>query len=217
MSEIGNKERIQQKAHDLFMEYGLRSVSMDDIANALGISKKTIYQFFADKDELVQAVLSDVITNNKDCCERDVSVSENAVHEIFIAMDMIVETLGGMNPSLLFEMQKYHPTAYEKFRLYKNEFLYNVMRRNLLRGIEEGLYREDIDVEIISRFRVESIMVCFSKEFQTQVKQNLVTIEQEIIQHYVCGIANMKGHKLILKYKQERQKKQSNHAATKVK
>jgi AcrR family transcriptional regulator len=65
MSEIGNKERIQQKAHDLFMEYGLRSVSMDDIANALGISKKTIYQFFADKDELVQAVLSDVITNNK--------------------------------------------------------------------------------------------------------------------------------------------------------
>ena len=144
-------------------------------------------------------------------------MSENAVHEIFIAMDMIVETLGGMNPSLLFDMQKYHPTAYEKFRLYKNEFLYNVMRRNLLRGIEEGLYREDIDVEIISRFRVESIMVCFNKEFQTQVKQNLVTIEQEIIQHYVCGVANLKGHKLILKYKQERQKKQSNHAATKVK
>lgn len=217
MSETGNKERIQQKAHDLFMEYGLRSVSMDDIANALGISKKTIYQFFADKDELVQAVLSDVITNNKDCCQRDISISENAVHEIFIAMDMMAEMLGGMNPSLLFDMQKYHPATYEKFRLYKNEFLYNVMRQNLLRGIEEGLYRDDLNIEIIARFRVEGIMVCFNKEFQTQVKQNLVIIEQEIIHHYVCGIANMKGHKLILKYKQERQKKQSNHAATKVK
>jgi hypothetical protein len=57
--------------------------------------KRPFTSFFADKDELVQAVLSDVITNNKDCCERDVSISENAVHEIFIAMDMIVETLGG--------------------------------------------------------------------------------------------------------------------------
>jgi hypothetical protein len=85
-------------------------------------------------------------------------------------MDMIVE-LWGYESFPLFDMQKYHPTAYEKFRLYKNEFLYNVMRRNLLRGIEEGLYREDIDVEIISRFRIESIMVCFNKEFQAQVKQ----------------------------------------------
>ncbi|MEO6358138.1 MAG: TetR/AcrR family transcriptional regulator, partial [Ferruginibacter sp.] len=75
MADIETGERIQQKAHGLFMQFGLRSVSMDDIANSLGISKKTIYLYFADKDELVDAVVESEFQKNESICEYDRSNS----------------------------------------------------------------------------------------------------------------------------------------------
>src|SRR3954471_8810920 len=98
--------RIRQKAHDLFMQYGLRSVSMDDIANSLGISKKTIYQYYEDKDALVEGVIETLIQHNQECCDQDTMESDNAVHEIFLAMDFMMDIFRSMNPSLVFDMQK---------------------------------------------------------------------------------------------------------------
>lgn len=215
MAETDNKARIKLQATDLFMRYGIRSVSMDDIANNLGMSKKTIYQYYADKDELVDAVIEEEITHNENCCQADVSGSENAVHELFLAMDMVLEMFRSMNPSVLYDMEKYHPRAYQKFLKHKNDYLYNVIRENLVRGIREDLYRDDINIDIISRFRVEIVMLPFNPTFQAKVKHNLAEIEQEIILHYLFGLVNMKGYKLILKYKQERTKKTVSDAKTK--
>src|SRR5215212_5056404 len=108
-------ERIRHKAHDLFMQFGLRSVSMDDIANGLGISKKTIYQYYADKDALVDAVVSEIIKHNQSCCDFDRKTADNAVHEVFLAMEFMMEIFRSMNASLLFDMQKYHPNAFQHF------------------------------------------------------------------------------------------------------
>src|SRR6188768_3923855 len=127
MAETETSERIRLKAHDLFMQYGLRSVSMDDIANQLGMSKKTIYQFYADKDELVNAVVSTIICHNESCCEFDRKESENAVHEMFLAMDMMMEMFSSMNPSIMFDMQKYHPKAFQTFYKHKHDYLYGVI------------------------------------------------------------------------------------------
>ncbi|MEP7277724.1 MAG: TetR/AcrR family transcriptional regulator [Bacteroidota bacterium] len=207
MGEIDNKERIKQHAGDLFMKYGVRSVSMDDIANQLGMSKKTIYQYYADKDELVDAVIANEINHNEACCQTDINDSENAVHELFLAMDMVLEMFRSMNASVLYDLEKYHPAAFQKFLKHKNDYLYNVIRNNLVRGIREGLYRDDINIDIISRFRVEIVMIPFNPNFQAKVKHNLAEIEAEIILHYLFGLVNLKGHKLILKYKQERIKK----------
>jgi AcrR family transcriptional regulator len=77
------KDRIKQKAHELFMQYGVRSVTMDEIAVQMGASKKTIYQYYADKDELVDAVMVDIITFNQDCCMKDRQSAKDAVHEVF--------------------------------------------------------------------------------------------------------------------------------------
>src|ERR1700751_826988 len=98
-SEIMTKERILEKAHELFMRYGVRSVSMDDIAAQLGMSKKTVYQYYTDKEELVDAVLSAVLEKNRAECFRDRENAENAVHEIFQAFDMVQEMFSNMNPS----------------------------------------------------------------------------------------------------------------------
>ena len=208
IAEINTKDRIRQKADELFMRYGLRSVSMDDIANSLGISKKTIYQFFADKNVLVDAVLEETLSFSKQNCDKIKSTSGNAVEEIFLSMDIAEKIFRNMHPSVLYDMQKYHPQAFARFLKHKNEYLYNVVSKNLERGIREDLYRPEIDIEILSRFRVESMVMSFSPEFYIGQKHSVAEVEQQLIEHFLFGIASLKGHKMILKYQQDRQKKQ---------
>jgi TetR/AcrR family transcriptional regulator, cholesterol catabolism regulator len=200
VTDIDTRQRIQKAAHDLVMQYSIRSVSMDDIAANLGMSKKTIYQYFKDKDELVESVVEDVIDTNECICNKDRDKAENAVHEIFLVMDMMAEMFKTMNPSILFDMQKYHPTAFVKFQKHRNEYMYDVCRQNIERGIKEELYRPEINLDIMARYRVETMLTAFNPEFQRSVKQSLVKIEEEIITHYLFGLVSIKGYKLALKY-----------------
>ena len=204
MTESPTAERILEKANSLFMQYGLRSVSMDDIAGGLGMSKKTIYQYYADKDELVVAVISDELARNQNLCELDRTSSSNAVHEIFLALDRIVSLFGTMNPSIIYDMHKYHPKAFDKFQQYKDGYIFSMIRENMERGIQEGVYREDINLDILARYRLESIMLPFNPEFQNKLKQNLAQIEQEFIIHFLFGLASPKGYGMINQYLQER-------------
>lgn len=203
---INNAERIKHKAKELFMQFGLKSVSMDDIANGLGISKKTIYLFYADKDALVDDVIASLINHNQHCCEADQKISDNAVHEIFLAMDFIMEIFRSMNPSLLFDMQKYYPAAFQKFLNHKNDYLYGVIKSNVERGISEELYRPDLKADVMARFRVESMLLPFNPEFHTKVKQTLAAVEEEITLHFLFGLVSMKGYKLAVKYMAKREK-----------
>lgn len=206
MTESDTKERIQKAAHDLVMQYSIRSVSMDDIATNLGMSKKTIYQYFKDKDELVEAVVDDVLRTNQHECNTDRKRADNAVHEIFLVMDMMAEMFKTMNPSILFDMQKYHPAAFRKFMKHKNEFLYNVVTQNMERGIKEELYRSEIAVDILSKYRVETMFIPFNPEFQQSLKHSLAKIEEEIIIHFLYGLVTLKGYKLIVKYQEQKEK-----------
>ena len=207
MTEIDNSTRIRQQAHALFMQYGLRSVSMDDIANSMGMSKKTIYQYFTDKDQLVDEVVSLKINQNQLICDCDRSRAENAIHEIFLAMDLVTQMFRSMNPSLLFDMQKYYPKAFGKFLEHKNNYLYNVIKTNLHTGIKEELYRPDLKIDVLSRFRVESIVLPFNPEFHTKVKSDMAEIQEELTLHFLFGLVTQKGYKVALKYQQERIKK----------
>ncbi len=201
------KERILVKAHELFNRYGIRSVSMDDIAAQLGMSKKTLYQYYVDKDELVKTVFTGVMEANKEQCGQCQANGENAIHEVFLSFDMLQEMLSNMNPSILFDMQKYHPSAFKNFQDYRNNFLYKLIRKNLEDGIAQELYRDDIDVEILTRYRLFSIMLSFDSEVFPSNKSQLVYIEQQLLEHFLWGLATAKGQKLIQKYKNQRTKK----------
>lgn len=217
MTDTATIDRIRQKAHDLFMQYGLRSVSMDDIATALGMSKKTIYQYYADKDELVDEVVGAIIKYNQSCCEADCKASDNAIHEIFLAMEFMMEIFRSMNNSLLFDMQKYHPRAFQKFAKHKNDYLYTIIKENLLRGISEELYRPDIKIDILARFRVESVTLPFNPDFHGKVRSSLADIEEEILLNFLFGVVSQKGYKLTLKYQQDSIKKTLNDEKKMVK
>lgn len=193
-------ERVKQTAEALFMQYGLRSVSMDDIAAALGVSKKTIYKFYADKDSLVEDVIDTLIANNRESCKKDQQQADNAIHEIFLAIEFMMEIFRAMNPAFVFDMHKYYPGAFRKFAEHKNKYLLGIIKANIIRGMSEGLYREDIDIEVLSRFRVESMMLPFNPEFHTKLKVGLMNIEKEILIHFLFGMVSPKGYKMAVKY-----------------
>ncbi len=201
------KERILVKSHELFNRYGIRSVSMDDIAAQLGMSKKTLYQYYTDKDELVNAVFDIVLTDNKAHCMECSKQGENAIQEVFLSFDVVEEMLKNMNPSVLFDMQKYHPTAFKKFEEFRNGFLYRIIKANLERGIKEELYREDIDTDILSRYRLHSVLLSFNTDVFPNNKTQLFYIEQQLMDVFLFGMATSKGQKLIQKYKNQRTKK----------
>jgi AcrR family transcriptional regulator len=201
------KERILEKADELFNRYGLRSVSMDDIAAQTGMSKKTLYLYFVDKDELVDAVFSKVMDFNKVHCTAEKENADNALHEIFLAYDRVQEMFANMNPSVLVDMEKYHSATYLKFKQFKNHFLFGMIRSNIERGIAEGLYREDIDIDILSRFRIHCILLAFNTEVFPNNRTQLVAIEQQLVEFFLYGLATPKGVKLIQKYKSQRTQK----------
>jgi AcrR family transcriptional regulator len=198
-----NKERILQKAHDLFMRYGIRSITMDEIAAQLGISKKTIYQFFTDKDEIVEAVCAQEIKKNEIECGHFRADSENAVHAIFIAVKETEEMLSSMNPLIMYDLEKHHPKAYKKFKDFKYQFLYKEIKENLQRGIDEELYRPEIDIEIVAKHRIESAFMGFNQELFPQNKYKMSDVLLEIAFLFLYSITTLKGRKMIEKYMQK--------------
>ena len=207
MADLETKNRIKAAAHDLVMKYGVRTVSMDDIAASVGMSKKTLYQYYQDKDELVKAVINDVLEDNKCSCDEFVNKAENAIHEVFLTMEMMVETFTEMNPSILFELQKYHPSAYQTFAKFKGEFIYQSIKANIERGKKEELYRDDINVEILSRYRMEAVFIPFNPEFQRSLnKFTLMEIEEQVILNFLFGMVSQKGYKMAIKYLEQKNK-----------
>ena len=204
MTDLDTKVRIRLAAHDLVMKFGIRSVSMDDIATHLGISKKTIYLYYKDKDELVDAIIAAEIERTQHLCEKDKNIADNAVHEIILAMDMIVEIFKTMNPSLLFDLNKYHPVAFKKFNEHKNTYLFKIMMDNLKAGIKQKLYRPEINVEILSRFRVESVFIPFNQDFHQGIKSSIVEAEEQLVVHYLFGLVTPKGYEMVVKYLNDR-------------
>jgi TetR/AcrR family transcriptional regulator, cholesterol catabolism regulator len=200
------KERILVKSEEMFMQFGIRSVSMDDIANNLGMSKKTLYQYFEDKDELVDAVIEGHISGvEKKCldCRQDAS---DAIHEIFLSMEYITEELSNMNPMVLYDLEKFHYRSFQRFKTYKDKFLAEIIKKNIEWGIRDELYRTDFTVDVLCKFRVESMMIPFNVAVFPPGRFKLAALSEEIIQHFVYGLVTIKGHKLIQKYNQQRQK-----------
>jgi AcrR family transcriptional regulator len=195
------KEHIIEQADKLFHQYGIKSVTMDDIAKHLGMSKKTIYIHFSDKNELVHTLIKRAMDEQNCVMDRTHTSSENAVDEVFKAVTEVQEMLSNMNPMFLFDMQKYHPQAWLVFREFREKKLYKVIRDNLQRGIKEKLYRKEINADILTRMRLEQIDMIFTHPFFRSNKYSVSQAMAEITEHFLYGICTLKGHKLINNYK----------------
>jgi AcrR family transcriptional regulator len=201
MEEIEIKDKILKGAEELFMRYGIRSVSMDDIARHLAVSKKTLYQHFADKDELVLMVSRSHLNRNIQQFDSIRDESRNVIEElgkISVCMKANMET---MNPSLLFDLQKFHPKAWSEWIAFKNHYIHDSVVRNLSKGLEEGYIRPNVNPEIMATMRIELVQLAFNNDIFPPNKFNLAEVQDQLFDHFVYGIVTDKGRTLYEKQK----------------
>lgn len=201
------KDRIIEQAKALFLKLGIRSVSMDDICSQLGISKKTIYQHFTDKDQLVEMVLQGEINVMQSETLNCSLSSSNAIEEVFLTMEMTTKHLTKMNPMVLFDLQKFHFSSFSRFMEHKNQFLLEIISNNLKRGVSDGLYRSSLNMDILAKYRLEALMIPFHIEHFPPAEYNLAEVSNAITEHFLYGLATTKGYQLIEEYKHKRENK----------
>lgn len=194
------RERILGKAEELFIKYGVKRITMDEIAAKLGISKKTIYQSFSDKNEMVVEIFEKHICFTEQNCTVHAEEADNAVHEMLIGYETFCTIMLSMNPSVLYDLEKYHPDAFKRFIEFKNKFLYKHILQNLKRGMEEGLYRKDMNADIIAKLRVANILLSTNIEIFPGHQFTLTEVEREIIIHFLYGIVTSEGAEMLKKY-----------------
>jgi AcrR family transcriptional regulator len=170
-------ENILEKADNLFHKFGIRSISMDEIARELGISKKTIYQFFKDKDDIVYK-------------------SEDAIDELIKVSLCLRKNLNRINPSLLFDIQKYHSRSWDLWLDYKNNFIKGYVLKSIERGKREGYFRAEIDAETLATFRIEQVQMSFDDRVFPHTKFDFTEVQMALFDHFVHGLLTMKGHKI---------------------
>ena len=194
--------RILEATRELFLKYGVRSVSMDDIATHLGMSKKTIYNFFKDKDELLSAFATSFVQRNKEAFDEATKMAGDAVDEIFCVMKHLRNMMQHMNPKLFFDLQKYHPQAWKQIRDFREKHVTEMIQKNLENGIRQGLYRPDINIVVLAKLRLEQIEMTMNQNIFPMDKFNIAQVQLSLFEHFLYGICTLKGHKLVNKHKQ---------------
>ena len=202
MEESEIKSRIVRGAEELFMRYGVRSITMDEIARHLGMSKKTLYQYFADKDDIVYWVTREHLELHARQFDQIARESKNTVEELVKISLCLRENLRGMNPSILFDLQKYHPRAWKEWGDHKKNYIRACVVRNLTEGIEQGYVRPEINPEILAIMRLETIQMCFDDQLFPRDKFSLTDVQLHILDHFIYGLLTDKGRKLYKKYKE---------------
>jgi AcrR family transcriptional regulator len=208
MEETNIKEKIQKGAEDLFMRYGVRSISMDDIARHLAVSKKTLYQHFTDKEDIVTVTCKAHLDRNAMEFQSIRDSAKNALEELAQLSVCLKRNMQDMNPSLLFDLQKYHPKAWDVWLNHKNKFIRESVVRNLKQGIKEGYFRPDLDPEVIAAVRLEMVQLAFNEEIFPRERFKLPDVQMQIFDHFVFGLLTEKGRKLYLKFKENKQQTQ---------
>jgi AcrR family transcriptional regulator len=198
-----NKDIILESARYLFFERGTKSVNMDDIAAALGISKKTIYSHFSSKDEIVACEIDTHISDHACGVERVKSVSKNAIDELRLIYQMDMESHQKMKPIFVSDIQKYYPDCWKKLQDFFKTCVLNTIVENMKRGQLEGLYRLTIDVEFIASQYFHSVfnMIDF---FAHQRTRSFGDLEKELMYYHLNGIGTSKGIKYLDKIKFEK-------------
>ncbi len=198
--------QILERVTALFMRYGIKSMTMDDVARELGISKKTLYTYVSNKEELVEKVLEhihDSHNKNMECAGNVKNL--NAIEVLMVVNDMVNKMIQEHNPSTEYDLKKYYPELYKKFLTRRNEHIFSSILLNIQQGKDEGLYRTEINNELIAKLYVNRI--------NTMTEDDTFTIEElkssnlflQVMEFHIRGLASPKGievlEKELMKYK----------------
>ena len=192
MTKQKEQEIVQQVAQ-LYGKYGIKSVTMDDVARELGISKKTLYEYFADKSALVSAVVDYLIDRKVSFFESQKQGRENAVEELLFIFKYYLSVIKEFNPSLEFDLKKYYPQIYTRVKERKRRGIIENTLANLKRGKKEGFFRADLNEDLISRLYLLRIESLPESDLFSQEEIFSQELFEEMFYYHLYGVLSEKG------------------------
>ncbi|MEM6642172.1 MAG: TetR/AcrR family transcriptional regulator [Bacteroidota bacterium] len=189
------KLKILAGAEALFLQYGIRSITMDDVARQCAASKKTLYQYFENKDALVLEVAAAHFERERAEFLKIEEEAEDAVHQLILVSQCLRNHMHKMNPSVLFDMQKYHSSSWQEYLQFKHEVIRGHIQANIERGKKEGLFKAELDAEMLSIMRVEQVQMVFNTSIFPADKFDFREVQMQIMDHFINGLLTEKGRR----------------------
>jgi len=190
------KQQILIQAAQMFLKFGFKSITMDDISRELGLSKKTVYQHFTDKTDLVEQCVDNHLANMQQCCITCREQADNAIDQMINLTNMLTENMRQVNPSAMFDLKKYFKTAWDNLEKHRNEFIYQNIKQNLIQGKKEGLYYKNLDANTVSIFYIHLVELLTNPDKFTQ-DISYAHMLKELVKYHMRSICNQKGLELL--------------------
>lgn len=200
---MSTEKNILEGAKNLFMQFGLKSITMDDIARKVGVSKKTIYQFFSDKNSIVFKSVHEHFSDHRKEIEHVLDNSKDAIESIYKVSKCMKMQVEAINPTVFYDLQRYFPKAYKRFLEFKNTFMKERMTQIIEKGIVSGYFRKEINTEIIIIQRIEQVQLAFNNEIFPRDKFDFKEIHEQLFEHFIHGILTEKGKEKYNQYLNE--------------
>lgn len=193
MAMENKKQYILKNVGKLYLKHGIRAVTMDDVAQEFGISKKTLYQFFKDKKDLVSQVVDYYLENPMFNLNQE--NLGNSIDRIFALRTHVSQILKHFNNNLEFELKKLYPGLYKKVHVFKRECIYNDMVKNFESGIKDGLYREDLDSDFVARLQLGRMLFTLNPENEIFSEEETLSmiIFDKVIDYHMHAVCTEKG------------------------
>lgn len=181
------------KASEVYMKYGVKSMTMDEMARQLGVSKKTLYLHVNDKNDLVEQCMLLKHEDEKQHMADIIAKTDNAIEQMLYISQFIISQLQHIHPSIFFDLAKYHPNVMSMMECHKDEFICGCIEQNLVNGINQGLYRKNLNSKVISAIYVGTVDLVMSGELMTASKLDASQVYSEIFRYHIRGCANEQG------------------------
>lgn len=192
------RDKILGIASEQFSQYGVRAITMEDIARMAGISKKTIYQEFKDKKELVKETFSMALKEDQNALEDILEGEDGVIEHLVYTSRMVRERLSTLSPMVLLEIQKYFPDVWEMFLTFKEEVIVTDIVNVIEKGKRLGYFRPEINAKLLANMRVDQISTAMSPANFAKEKLDLATLHLEMLDHFLHGIFTEKGRQAYL-------------------
>ena len=194
------KQKILTKAEEMYMRYGIKSVTMDDIAKELGISKKTLYQYVDNKTDLIEKVIQEHVRVEVEEIEKIIEESSDPIQEMLNIAQYVTQQMKNLSPTTVYDLKKYHKDCWKLMESLHQHHVYKSIKNNIERGIEQGIYRANISPDVISRLYIGSIYLIVDENLFPSRVYPRPSLIHEYITYHILGIASDEGLKLYQKY-----------------
>lgn len=191
------RENIIHKAAELFLTLGFKSVTMDDIAQEMGISKKTIYVHFANKTKLVEAVTFALFETICDGIDGICDASKNPIEELYDIKMFVMHHLKNEKSSPQFQLKKYYPKIYDILKVKQFEKMHDSVKDSLKKGVDTGLFRSNINIDFISRMYFNGMMGIKDGSIFPQDKYTMDYLMESYLEYHLRAIVTEKGLKIL--------------------